>query len=75
MFDDVPLFWDAWDVMEYHLETRSISHYMYYTSQVLLHTTSGYSSRKPLLVSNEGVSIEECGPLRASVQVLASSMT
>ncbi|CAI8034231.1 Alpha-mannosidase 2C1 [Geodia barretti] len=22
MFDDVPLFWDAWDVMEYHLETR-----------------------------------------------------
>ena len=25
MFDDVPLFWDAWDVMEYHLETRSVS--------------------------------------------------
>ena len=25
MFDDVPLFWDAWDVMEYHLETRSLS--------------------------------------------------
>ena len=23
LFDDVPLFWDAWDVMEYHLETRS----------------------------------------------------
>ena len=22
MFDDIPLFWDAWDVMEYHLETR-----------------------------------------------------
>ncbi len=22
MFDDLPLFWDAWDVMEYHLETR-----------------------------------------------------
>ncbi len=22
IFDDVPLFWDAWDVMEYHLETR-----------------------------------------------------
>ncbi|XP_075713979.1 alpha-mannosidase 2C1 isoform X2 [Rhinoderma darwinii] len=22
MFDDVPLFWDAWDVMDYHLETR-----------------------------------------------------
>lgn len=22
LFDDVPLFWDAWDVMEYHLETR-----------------------------------------------------
>ena len=23
MFDDLPLFWDAWDVMEYHLETRT----------------------------------------------------
>uniref|UniRef100_A0A673CR29 alpha-mannosidase n=1 Tax=Sphaeramia orbicularis TaxID=375764 RepID=A0A673CR29_9TELE len=22
MFDDVPLFWDAWDVMDYHLQTR-----------------------------------------------------
>lgn len=22
LFDDVPLFWDAWDVMDYHLETR-----------------------------------------------------
>ena len=26
MFDDVPLFWDAWDVMEYHLETRKPIH-------------------------------------------------
>uniref|UniRef100_A0A452TDW2 alpha-mannosidase n=1 Tax=Ursus maritimus TaxID=29073 RepID=A0A452TDW2_URSMA len=23
LFDDVPLYWDAWDVMDYHLETRS----------------------------------------------------
>ena len=23
LFDDIPLFWDAWDVMEYHLETRT----------------------------------------------------
>ncbi|KAK2183302.1 hypothetical protein NP493_317g02034 [Ridgeia piscesae] len=23
IFDDVPLFWDAWDVMDYHLETRT----------------------------------------------------
>lgn len=22
IFDDVPLFWDAWDVMDYHLQTR-----------------------------------------------------
>ena len=22
IFDDIPLFWDAWDVMEYHTETR-----------------------------------------------------
>ncbi len=22
LFNDIPLFWDAWDVMEYHLETR-----------------------------------------------------
>eukprot|EP00117_Sycon_ciliatum_P016137 scpid24513/ scgid1061/ Alpha-mannosidase 2C1; Alpha mannosidase 6A8B; Alpha-D-mannoside mannohydrolase; Mannosidase alpha class 2C member 1 len=24
MFDDIPLFWDAWDVMPYHLETRRV---------------------------------------------------
>ncbi|XP_023585604.1 alpha-mannosidase 2C1 isoform X2 [Trichechus manatus latirostris] len=24
LFDDVPLFWDAWDVMDYHLETRKL---------------------------------------------------
>ncbi|XP_071941386.1 alpha-mannosidase 2C1-like [Antedon mediterranea] len=23
LFDDVPLYWDAWDVMDYHMETRS----------------------------------------------------
>jgi len=23
LFDDIPLFWDAWDVMEYHLEKRT----------------------------------------------------
>ncbi|XP_071483559.1 alpha-mannosidase 2C1-like [Diadema antillarum] len=22
VYDDIPLFWDAWDVMDYHLETR-----------------------------------------------------
>ncbi|XP_061176887.1 alpha-mannosidase 2C1-like [Saccostrea echinata] len=22
LYDDIPLFWDAWDVMDYHLETR-----------------------------------------------------
>ncbi|CAI5783661.1 alpha-mannosidase 2C1 [Podarcis lilfordi] len=27
IFDDVPLYWDAWDVMDYHLETRkTIAH-------------------------------------------------
>ena len=24
IFDDVPLYWDAWDVMDYHLETRFV---------------------------------------------------
>ncbi|CDW53663.1 alpha mannosidase 2C1 [Trichuris trichiura] len=24
VYDDVPLYWDAWDVMDYHLETRSL---------------------------------------------------
>uniref|UniRef100_A0A5S6QY64 alpha-mannosidase n=1 Tax=Trichuris muris TaxID=70415 RepID=A0A5S6QY64_TRIMR len=23
LYDDVPLYWDAWDVMDYHLETRT----------------------------------------------------
>ena len=26
IFDDIPLFWDAWDVMEYHVETRQEFH-------------------------------------------------
>lgn len=25
IFDDIPLFWDAWDVMDYHLETRKLA--------------------------------------------------
>lgn len=25
MFDDIPLYWDAWDVMDYHLETRKLA--------------------------------------------------
>lgn len=24
LFDDVPLYWDAWDVMDYHLQTRKL---------------------------------------------------
>ncbi|XP_075432236.1 alpha-mannosidase 2C1 isoform X2 [Ascaphus truei] len=24
VFDDIPLYWDAWDVMDYHLETRKL---------------------------------------------------
>ena len=24
LFDDVPLYWDAWDVMPYHMETRCV---------------------------------------------------
>ena len=24
IYDDVPIFWDAWDVMDYHLETRKL---------------------------------------------------
>ena len=24
LFDDIPLYWDAWDVMDYHLETGKI---------------------------------------------------
>lgn len=23
LFEDIPLYWDAWDVMDYHLQTRS----------------------------------------------------
>ena len=24
LFDDIPLYWDAWDVMDYHMETRCV---------------------------------------------------
>ena len=24
LFDDIPLYWDAWDVMPYHMETRCV---------------------------------------------------
>lgn len=29
IFDDVPLYWDAWDVMDYHLQTRYPSFHCY----------------------------------------------
>jgi alpha-mannosidase len=50
MFDDVPLFWDAWDVMEYHLETRMP------------------------IGSEQGASIVERGPLRATLKVSVQSI-
>jgi hypothetical protein len=27
IYDDVPMYWDAWDVMDYHLETRRVPNY------------------------------------------------
>ena len=30
IFDDVPLYWDAWDVMDYHTETRLKIYFTYY---------------------------------------------
>ena len=30
IFDDVPLYWDAWDVMDYHLETRYVQSSVFY---------------------------------------------
>ena len=24
LFDDIPLYWDAWDTMDYHLETGKV---------------------------------------------------
>lgn len=24
LFDDIPLYWDAWDCMDYHIETRNV---------------------------------------------------
>ena len=41
LFDDVPLFWDAWDVMPYYLETRfvvsvrlSVTYYLFSSCRV-----------------------------------------
>lgn len=28
MFDDIPLYWDAWDCMDYHLETRQVVNHL-----------------------------------------------
>lgn len=25
LYDDIPMFWDAWDIMDYHLETRYVT--------------------------------------------------
>ncbi|OXA64483.1 alpha-mannosidase 2C1 isoform X2 [Folsomia candida] len=34
-YDDVPLYWDAWDVMDYHLETRRIPPNLLTTQEVV----------------------------------------
>ncbi|KAJ8315763.1 hypothetical protein KUTeg_007913 [Tegillarca granosa] len=32
LYDDIPLFWDAWDIMDYHLETRKpLDHVLQHT--------------------------------------------
>jgi alpha-mannosidase len=66
LFDDVPLYWDAWDVMDYHLETR----YMYLNAclknSVIIMLVC---LRKPIEDFIELAIIREEGPLRASVEV------
>ncbi|KAK3887441.1 hypothetical protein Pcinc_008444 [Petrolisthes cinctipes] len=42
LYDDEPLYWDAWDVMDYHLET----------GRVLNDPTSGYIINNPVVVEN-----------------------
>lgn len=38
MFDDVPLYWDAWDVMDYHLQTRCRLLLLHPSFAPLIHT-------------------------------------
>ena len=38
MYDDIPLYWDAWDVMDYHLETRRLPEF---TAQTPFQRISG----------------------------------
>lgn len=49
----MPLFWDAWDVMEYHLETRA--------------TILGQQAN--LAINSTGAKILEDGPIRAALLV------
>ncbi|KAL7980375.1 hypothetical protein Chor_014704 [Crotalus horridus] len=58
MFDDVPLYWDAWDVMDYHLETSvtfslQLSKSSVLTQEVILDAASPYISFRTQVDWNE----------------------
>lgn len=72
MFDDVPLYWDAWDVMDYHLQTRFqplLSNAFKYCSVYQYHKTNRKNklNRKPVAEVVQPVHVVSPGGLRGSV--------
>ncbi|XP_053128304.1 alpha-mannosidase 2C1 [Hemicordylus capensis] len=59
IFDDIPLYWDAWDVMDYHLETRKpITHLLKPLEVVLLGALRG-SVKFSLQIGGKSVLTQE----------------
>lgn len=71
MFDDVPLYWDAWDVMDYHLQTRcqslTLASIFRVFSGILDMKTMYLSYRKPVLEVVQPAHVVSSGGLRGSV--------
>ncbi|KAK7890984.1 hypothetical protein WMY93_022947 [Mugilogobius chulae] len=75
LFDDVPLYWDAWDVMDYHLQTRKpvveVVQPVHVVSSDPLRATLSFSLRisKRSCITQNIIMDAMCPYLRFSTQV------
>ena len=81
LFDDIPLFWDAWDIMPYYRETRyhpfigTFYALLVLTFRVRLFLCNGEVSQLKFLIHRKplnesfNLSVVDEGPIRASFEV------
>uniref|UniRef100_A0A8D0GW81 Alpha-mannosidase n=1 Tax=Sphenodon punctatus TaxID=8508 RepID=A0A8D0GW81_SPHPU len=59
IFDDIPLYWDAWDVMDYHLETKKPVLHLLHPLEIILPGGLRGSVKFSLQISEKSILTQE----------------